>query len=82
MTFAPHLCAKSCVERFLEEGDTLVEREHRLLVLWVADDADHDAVEDRRSPADHVDVPVRHGVIGTGVNRSDHASKRVMRAAP
>ena len=39
------------VERVAQELDALVEREHRLLVLRLADDADDDAVEDVRRRA-------------------------------
>ena len=41
---------------FLQEVDPLVEVEHRRLVPRAGDDADDDAVEDRRGARDHVDV--------------------------
>ena len=52
-------------ERALEERDALLDRKERLLVERVADDADDDAVEDRRRAADDVDVPVRDGVVAS-----------------
>ena len=70
-------------ERVAEEGDAFVEREHRLLVVRVADDADDDAVEDARRAADHVDVPVRDGVVRAGADRGHHScSKTVTRVEP
>ena len=38
-------------QRLLEERDALLDREHRLLVARLADDADDDAVEDRGGAA-------------------------------
>ena len=70
-------------ERLTQERDALVEREHRRLVLGIADDPDDDAVEDLGRALDHVDVPVRDGVLVAGVDRGDHsASKSVSRVEP
>ena len=60
-------------ERAAQELDALLDREHRLLVVRRADDADDDAVEDARRARDHVDVPVRHRVVRAGADRGDHA---------
>src|SRR4051794_60691 len=65
-----------------QELDALLDREHRLLVVGIADDADDDPVEDPRGALDHVDVPVRDGVVRAGVDGGDQCAKRVMRAAP
>ena len=65
IAFASHRCAKSTTssrktsistfvemrERAAQELDALLDREHRLLVMRVADDADDDAVEDARARA-------------------------------
>ncbi len=59
-------------ERVLEERDPLLDREERLLVRGVADDADDDPVEDRRRAADDVDVPVRDGVVAAWADCCDH----------
>jgi len=53
----------------------------------VPSDPDDDPVEDRRGPADDVDVPERDGVEGPGVDGDDgraivHGAKRVRRAEP
>src|SRR4051794_7543400 len=70
-------------ERVPQEADTLVEREHRRLVGRVADDSDDDAVEDSRRAADHVDVPIRDGVVGAWCDRGDHScSNTVTRVEP
>ena len=69
-------------ERLLEECDTVGEGEHRLLVMRVAYDADDDAVEDGRRPADHVDVSVRDRVVRAWVDSGDHRVNRVIRAEP
>ena len=53
-------------ERAAEELDALLDREHRLLVVRRADDADDDAVEDAGGARDHVDVAVRHRVVRAG----------------
>ena len=66
----------------LEERHALLDREERLLVRRVADDADDDAVEDRRCAADHVDVPVRDGVVRAGADCGDHFAYTVIRAEP
>src|SRR5581483_4674200 len=66
----------------LHERDALLDREHRHLVLRLADDPDDDAVEDLRRARDHVDVAVRHGVVGAWADGSDHGSKSVRRAEP
>ena len=50
--------------------------------MRIADHADDDPVEDPGRPRDHVDVPVRHGVVGPGVDGGDHSSNSVRRAAP
>ena len=74
---------REALEAGAQEADPLVEGEHRRLVLRVADDADDDAVEDLGGASDHVDVPVRDGVVRAGVDRGDHsASKSVRRAEP
>src|SRR5205807_2212369 len=63
--------------------DALVEGEHRLLVMRVADDADDDAVEDPGRARDHVEVPVRHRVVGAGTDRRDHScANTVTRVRP
>jgi hypothetical protein len=64
-----------------QEVDAFFDREHGLLVRWDTDDSDDDAVEDARRARDHVDVPVRHRVVGAGADRGDHPYT-VMRAAP
>ena len=71
----------------LEEGDSFLDREQRLLVRRVAYDADDDRVEDRGRATDHVDVPERDGVERAGVDRDDrlavgHGAKTVRRAEP
>src|SRR6266550_1585485 len=50
-------------ESVLEEGDTLVECEHRRLVRRVAHHPHDQAVEDPGSTADHVDVAVRDRIV-------------------
>src|SRR6185437_17492 len=71
-------------DRVTEEGDALVDREHRLLVRGTADDADDDAVEDAGRARDHVDVAVRHRVVRARADRGDHsaASYTVIRTEP
>ena len=70
-------------ERILEEGDALLDREQRVLVGRVADDADDDTVEDRRGAADDVDVPVRDGVVASGADCARHrVVKTLIRAEP
>ena len=69
-------------ERTLEERDALLDRKERLLVERVTDDADDDAVEDRRRAADDIDVPVRDGVVAAWADGGDHREKTVMRAEP
>ena len=69
-------------ERVLEERDPLLDGEERLLVRRVADDADDDAVEDRRRAPDDVDVPVRDGVVAAWADRCDHRENTVIRAEP
>src|SRR6476646_7219356 len=44
-------------QRITEEVDALLDGEHRLLVMWAPDDADHHTVEDAGSTRDHVEVP-------------------------
>ncbi len=56
-------------------------REHRLLVVRVADDADDDAVEDRGGARDHVDVADRDRVVRAGADRGDHRRARRASAA-
>ena len=56
-------------ESLLQEGDALVDGEHRLFVARLADDSDDDAVEDHRGPADDVQVPERDRVVAAGANR-------------
>ena len=60
----------------------LLDRERRLLVVRVADDADDDPLEDRRGAVDDVEVTVGDRVVRARVDRDRHGSKRVMRAAP
>src|SRR5919109_2185058 len=62
-------------ESIAEKRDALVEREHRLLVVWTAHDADDDAVEDARGAGDHVDMAVRDGIVRARTNRSIHSSR-------
>src|SRR4051794_20021175 len=69
-------------KRMLEKPDALVRREHRRLVVRVADDADDDPVEDAGRAGDHVDVAVRHWVVRAWADRGDHASYTVIRAEP
>src|SRR4249919_1987986 len=69
----------------LEEGDALLDREHRLLVARLTDDADDDPVEDRRRAADDVEVAERHRVVAAGADRSAQIvahSNSVSRAEP
>src|SRR5579862_606344 len=68
--------------RAANEVDALVEREERRLVLRVRDDAGDDAVEDLGGACEHVDVPVRDGVVRAGADGRDHRSNSVSRAAP
>ena len=56
-------------ERRADELDALLDREHRLLVLRVANDADDDAVEDLGRTADHVEMAVRDRVVCAGADR-------------
>ena len=65
-------------EGVLEERDALLDREERLLVRRVADDADDDAVEDRRRTPDDVDVAVRDGVVAPWADCRDHREKTVI----
>src|SRR3989442_1022673 len=58
-----HLHVVEAPDRFVQEADALLDREHRRLVVRVADDADDDAVEDPGRARDHVDVAVRDRVI-------------------
>src|SRR5262249_40746051 len=60
-------------DRVSRQRDALVDREQRALVLRRADDARDDAVEDLRGAGDHVDVPVRHGVVRPGADGGDQA---------
>src|SRR5438132_7737912 len=70
-------------ERLVQERDPFVEREHRRLVVGIADDADDDTVEDPRRARDHVDVTQHHGVVAAGTDRRDHwCSKIVTRVDP
>ena len=55
----------------LEELDALLDREERLLVPRLADDADDDALEDPRGPHDDVQVAVRDRVVGARADRGD-----------
>ena len=59
-------------ERVVQELHALLDREHRLLVVRVADDTDDDAVEDARRARDHVEMPVGDGVVRAGADRGDH----------
>jgi hypothetical protein len=77
-------------ERALEERHAFLDRERRLLVLRRADDADDDAVEDRRGARDDVEVAVRDRVVRARADRRDGlrvahdsgASNTVIRAEP
>ena len=69
-------------ERVLEERDPLLDREERLLVGRIADDADDDAVEDARRASDDVDVPVRDGVVRAWADGCHHCENTVIRAEP
>jgi len=69
-------------ERVLEEGDPLLDREERLLVRRVTDDADDDAVEDRGRAPDDVDVPVRDGIVRARTDGCYHRENTVIRAEP
>ncbi len=51
-------------------------------MVRVADDADDDAVEDPGRAGDHLDVPVRDGVVRAGADGGDHRCMSVMRAEP
>src|SRR5579864_742894 len=65
-----------------QELDALLDREQRLLVPRLADNADDEAVEDAGGPRDHVDVPVRHWVVRARTDSSDQCSYTVTRACP
>ena len=69
-------------EGVLEECDTLLDGEERLLVRRVADDAHDDPVEDRRRPLDDVDMPVRDWVVAAGADGRDQCENTVIRAEP
>src|ERR1051326_3368037 len=69
-----HLDVVQVRERFIQEGDALVEREHRRLVMRIADDADDDTIEDSGGAFDHVDVTERHGVVRARADRGDQCS--------
>jgi hypothetical protein len=66
-------------ERILQERHSLLDGEHGLLVLRVADDADDDPLEDAGGPGDDVEVPVRHGVV---TPRADGGDRRGVAHAP
>ena len=61
-------------KRIAQEFDTLLDREHRLLVVRGSHDSDHDTVEDPCCTADHVEVSVRDGVVRAGADRGDHSA--------
>src|SRR5579862_7417248 len=69
-------------ECLAQELDPLRHCEHRRLVVRIADDTDHEAVEDLGGTRDHVEMPVRDGIVGAGVDRGDHLVNRVSRAEP
>src|SRR5579862_4261874 len=69
-------------DRVAEELQAFLDAEHGLLVLRRADDSGDDAVEDSGGARDHVDVPVRDGVVRAGADGRDHRSNSVRRAAP
>ena len=69
-------------ERLLEERDALLDREERLLVVRIADDADDDAVERRGGTADHVEMAEGDRVVRAWADGGDHRVKRVIRAEP
>ena len=71
-----------------EELDPFLDAEGRLLVVRVADDPDHDVVEDACGARDHVQMAVRDRVVAARADRDNgvrgaHAcSKSVSRAEP
>ena len=69
-------------ERVFEERHPLLDREQRLLVRRVADNAHHDAIEDRGGAADHVDMPVGDGVVASRTDGCYHCENTVIRAEP
>ena len=81
-----HLDVVLGAQGLLEEADALLDREHRLLVARLADDADDDPVEDRGGARDDVEVAERDRVVAPGADRGAevaHAcSKSVRRAEP
>ena len=78
-----HLHVVEASDRFVQEADALLDREHRRLVVRVADDADDDSVEDPGRASDHVDVAVRDRVVAAWADGRVHAcANRVRRALP
>src|SRR5581483_6985501 len=77
-----HLDVVEVPGRVAEEADALLRREHRVLVVRVADDADDHAVEDPRCARDHVHVAVRHRVVRARTDRGDHLPYTVTRVWP
>ena len=73
-------------ERLLEEADSLLDREQRLLVARLADDADDDSVEDLCRPPDDVEVAERDRVVAARADRGAQVawihSNSVSRAEP
>src|SRR5437867_6287925 len=71
-------------ERDVQEVDAFLDGEHRLLVCRGSHHSDDDAVEDAGGARDHVDVAVRHRVVGARADGRDHSapSNSVMRAWP
>src|SRR2546423_567625 len=57
-----------------QEVDTFLDRKHRLLVMWTPYDPDHHTVEDPRRAGDHIEMAVRHGVVGAGTDGGDHSA--------
>jgi len=53
----------------------VLDREGRLLVMGLDDDADDDVIEHRRGTPDDVQVAVRHRVVAAGADRGDGMSR-------
>ena len=66
----------------LEKRNPLLDREQRLLVVRVADDADDDAVERRGGATDHVEMAEGDRVVRAWADCGDHRVKTVIRAEP
>ena len=66
----------------IPEFDALLDPEGRLLVHRLANDADHDAVENRSGAPDDVHVPESDRIVRAGVDRGDQCWNSVRRAEP